>query len=54
MITVVHTSIARHSGRSDASRPAGMWAAARLTGMPSLHGVSCSIATAPTRDPTHP
>jgi hypothetical protein len=54
MITLVHTSNASHTGRSDASRPAGMGAAARVPGMPSLHGVSCSVATVPARDPTHP
>ena len=54
MINVVHTSNAGHTGRSDASRPAGMGAAARVPGTPSLHGVSCSIATAAARDPTHP
>ena len=54
MITVVHTSNASHTGHSDASRPAGMGAAARVPGTPSVHGVSCSVATAATRDPTHP
>ena len=54
MITVVRTSNASHTRRSDASRPAGMGAAARVPGTPSLHGVSCSIATAASRDPTRP
>jgi hypothetical protein len=54
MITPVHASIANHTGHSDAARPAGMEAAVRIPGTPFLHGVSCSIATVPTRDPTHP
>jgi hypothetical protein len=54
MITLVHTSNASHTRRSDASRPAAMGAAARVPGTPSVHGVSCSIETAATRDPTHP
>jgi len=54
MITLVRTSNASHTGHSDASRPAGMGAAARFSGTPFLHGVPCSIGTAPTRDPTHP
>ena len=54
MITAIRTSNASHSGRSNAARPAGMGAAARVPGTPSVHGVSCSIATVPARDPTHP
>jgi hypothetical protein len=54
MITVVHTINASNTRRPDPSRPAGMGAAARVPGTPSLHGVSCSIGTTATRDPTHP
>ena len=54
MITAIRTSHASHRGHSDAARPAGMGAAARVPGTPSVHGVSCSIATVPARDPTHP
>ena len=53
MITAIRTGNASHTGHSGASRPAGMGAAARVPGTPFLHGVSCSIATVPARDPTH-
>jgi hypothetical protein len=54
MITLVHASNDSHTSRSSAARPAGMGAAARVPGTPSLHGVSCSIETVPARDPTSP
>ena len=54
MITLVHTSNSSHTARRNASHPAARGAAARVPGTPSVHGVSCSVATAATRDPTHP
>jgi hypothetical protein len=54
MITAILTSHASHSDRLNVARPAAMGAAARVPGTPSLHGLSCSIATAAPRDPTHP
>jgi hypothetical protein len=54
MITAIRTGSTSNAGHSDAARPAGMGAAARVPGTPSLHGVSCAIATVPARDPTSP